>query len=244
MNAYRPPSQPGRGLFLRLASGAKVKVLEIFRTTLQETDEPCLALRYPTSKVKEELCSEAEEVWAAFKPIVETENLRAAVMFATDSGGGFTWIWKQDVNGLWDTPKDGDKGRTAVGLNGPDLALLTATANAIVRVRLMFAPEILKDPQYPNVEQQVIRNVLVVQTLKKTPDILGEAALRRACSAWTAGEKWPSSSAREYADYIVVVRLPVGDFEHGGTSEAMHLIPVEEGTLRHLEEALLEASPL
>ena len=90
----------------------------------------------------------------------------------------------------------------------------------------------------------MIRNVLVVQTLKKTPDILGEAALPRACSAWTAGEKWPSSSAREYADYIVVVRLPVGDFEHGGTSEAMHLIPVEEGTLRHLEEALLEASPL
>jgi hypothetical protein len=65
---------------LSLSSGAEVEVLQIFRTTLIETDEPALVLRYPTSKIKEELCSEAEEVWAAFRPIVEKEKLRAAVI--------------------------------------------------------------------------------------------------------------------------------------------------------------------
>ena len=60
---------------LRLSSGAEIKVLDIFKTTLIETDEPALVLRYPTSKIKEALCSEAEEVWAAFQPTT-TQNFR------------------------------------------------------------------------------------------------------------------------------------------------------------------------
>ncbi len=225
---------------LQLSSGAEVKVLDMFKTTLIETDEPALVLRYPTSKIKDDLCSEAEEVWAAFKPIVEKEKLRAAVIFSTTpSGGGFTWIWKQDTNGVWDTPKEGDKGITANGLNFPDLITVTRHANAIVHLRLLFKPGIVINPKYPNVKQQVIEKVLVVETLKTTPGFLGDAALREACSAWRPDEKWPSPGPSNYADYLVLNTLPVGDFDHGaGFAGGLHLVPVTDGVLHNVERAL------
>jgi hypothetical protein len=224
---------------LRLSSGGEVDVLEIFKTTLIETDEPALVLRYPTSKTKEGLCAEAEEVWAAFKPIVEKEKLRVALVFSTRaSGGGVTWIWKQGANGVWDTPKEEDEAVTANGLNSPDLISETRKANAIVHLRLILEPAAATDPKHPNLRRQVIQNVLVVQTLKKTPDFLGEAALREACSVWYVGEKWPSSGALNYVDYLVLSKLPVGDFEHGGVSSSLHLVPVTEDVLRNVQRAL------
>ena len=236
------PLEDAPSVFL-LSSGAVVKVLQIFRTTLIETDEPALVLRYSTSKIKEELCSEAEEVWAAFRPIVEKEKLRAAVIFGTDGSGGFTWIWKQDANGVWDTPNEGDKGRTANGLHSPDLIAVTRRANAIVHLRLIFEPGIMTDPKYPNVQQQVIQNVLVVQTLKKTPGVLGDGALREACSAWHVGQKWPSSGAQGYVDYLVLNTLPIGDFNHESRiAGGLHLVPVTEGVLRNVERTLRSGS--
>ena len=224
---------------LRLSSGGEVDVLEIFKTTLIETDEPALVLRYPTSKTKEDLCGEAEEVWAAFKPIVEREKLRVALVFsARPSGGGFTWIWKQDANGVWDTPKAEDKGITADGLNSPDLISETRKANAIVHLRLILEPTAATDPKYPNLRRPVIQNVLVVQTLKKTPDLLGDAALREACSVWYVGQKWPSSGALNYVDYLVFCRLPVGDFDRGGVASSFHMVPVTNGVLRNVQRAL------
>jgi hypothetical protein len=226
---------------LRLSSGAEVKVLDVFKTTLIETDEPALVLRYPTSKIKDDLCSEVEEVWAAFRPIVEKEGLRAAVIFQTaPSGGGFTWIWKQDAQGVWDSPKEGDEGTTANGLNGPDLIAETRRANAIVHLRLIFEPGLVTDPKYPNLQQQVIQNVSVVQTLKKSPGFLGDAALREACSAWRTGDKWPSSGAPAgYVDYLVLNALPLGDFDRGAyLAGGLHLVPVTEGVLRNVERAL------
>ena len=224
---------------LRLASGAEVDVLEIFKTTLIETDEPVLVLRYPTSKTKGDLCSEAEEVWAAFKPIVEKENLRVAFVSSTRaSGGGATWIWKQDANGVWDTAKDEDEAITANGLDAPDLISETRKANAIVHLRLILEPTVATDPKYPDLRRPVIQNVLVVQTLKKTPDFLGDAALREACSVWHVGQKWPSSGAFNYVDYLVFSRLPVGDFDHGGVASSFHMVPVTNGVLRNVQRAL------
>jgi hypothetical protein len=224
---------------LRLSSGAEVEVLEIFKTTLIETDEPALVLRYSTSKIREDLCSEAEEVWAAFKPIVEKEKLRVAFVSSTRaSGGGLIWVWKQDENGVWDAPKKEDKGVTADGLNAPDLISETRKANAIVHLRLILEPAATIDPKHPNVPRQVIQNVLVVQTLKKTADFLGEAALREACSVWYVGEKWPSSGALNYVDYLVFSRLPVGDFDRGGVSSSLRMVPVSEGVLRNVQRAL------
>jgi hypothetical protein len=229
---------------LHLSSGAEVKVLEMFKTTIIETDEPAMVLSYPTSKVKDDLCSEVEEVWAAFKPIVEKEKLRAAVIFqTTESGGGFTWIWKQYDEGVWEIVREGDKGRTANGLHGIDLIAQTKRANAIVQLRLIFEPGIITDPKYPRVQQQVIDKVLVVQTLKKTPGFLGDAALREACSEFRPGEKWPSPGPPGYVDYLIINMLPVGDFEGAWhSSSGLSLIPVTDGVLRNVERALRSES--
>jgi hypothetical protein len=114
----------------------------------------------------------------------------------------------------------------------------TRQANAIVHLRLILEPGAAIDPKHPDVRQQVIQNVLLVQTLKKTPDFLGDAALREACSAFYVGEKWPSSGALNYVDYLVLSKLPVGDFDHGGVSSSLHLVPVTEDVLRNVQRAL------
>jgi hypothetical protein len=89
----------------------------------------------------------------------------------------------------------------------------------------------------------VIQNVLVVQTLKKTPGFLGDGALREACSAWHVGEKWPSSGERAYVDYLVLNTLPIGDFDNAaGIAGGLHMVPVTEGVLRNVERALRSES--
>src|SRR4029077_11040982 len=88
---------------LQLSPGTEIEVLEMFKTIMIETDEPALVLCYPTPKIKDGLCSEVHEIWNAFRPIVETQSVRAAVIFQqSPSGGGWTWIWKQGAKGVWD----------------------------------------------------------------------------------------------------------------------------------------------
>jgi hypothetical protein len=76
---------------LRLASGKKVKVLSITRTTLHGSNEPALALQYVTEisiSDTDKLWREVEEVWDAFRPLVEREKVRAAVVTANEPASG------------------------------------------------------------------------------------------------------------------------------------------------------------
>jgi hypothetical protein len=226
---------------LRLASGGEVEVLRMFKTTFIETDEPCLVLCYPTTKTKDALLTEVEEVFVAFKPFVEKERVGAAVIYQTTRAnhGGYTSIRKRDVNGTWDRLKRDDKGITPNGLDGTDLVQVTQRANAIVRLRLIFDPKIVTDPEYPNVKQQVIQSVVVMQTLKKNAELLGEAALRQACAAWQPGEKWISPGPTNYVDYFVFEVLPVGDFGNGAYQhEGRYLVPVTQDISHFVERAL------
>jgi hypothetical protein len=106
---------------LHLASGKQVKVISVVKTTLYGSDEDALSLQY-TTEIKitdtEELYREVEEVWAAFRPLVEKERLRAAVvtakkaareLFEISEGAG--WAWKQRADGSWHKPDAGDKAR-------------------------------------------------------------------------------------------------------------------------------------
>jgi hypothetical protein len=106
---------------LRLASGKEVKVLSITRTTLHGSDEPAVSLQYVTDisiSETEKLYSEAEQVWAAFRPIAEREKVHAAVVTANEPASGFLsmskgagWAWKQRADGSWGPPDESDHAR-------------------------------------------------------------------------------------------------------------------------------------
>lgn len=175
-----------------------------------ETDEPALVLHYPTSTSNDQLWSEVKEVWTVFRPIVEKEKLSLAVIFQDSGGGGSTWIWKRDENGSWSTLDDHDKGRTPNGLHSADLISAARRAQAIVHLRLVFAPgpEVV-DPRYQDLKRQAIDQILLVKTLKRTPDFLGEQAFAEACAAWRPGEKVVRTrSAVGHVDYLVLNTLP------------------------------------
>jgi hypothetical protein len=230
---------------LHLSSGQDVNVLEVFKSGFLETDEPVLVLRYQTSQTMEDPCSESQaleaevkQVWEAFKPIVEKERFQAATISTmTASGRGLTRVWKKNVSGPWRAVRNEDGAQKIDGLYGFDIYADTHRASAIVHLRITFNPTV-HDPQDPNVEEQIVQSVSVVRVLKKAPDFLGEAALREAQSTWRVGEKWPSSDWRNYVDYLVMVELPLGDYDGGGTSERSHMIPVTDGVLRNVERAL------
>ena len=106
---------------LHLASGKEIKVLSITRTTLHGSDEPAVSLQYVTDisiSETEKLHSEAEEVWAAFRPIAEREKVHAAVVTANEPASGFLsmskgagWAWKQRADGSWGPPDKSDHSR-------------------------------------------------------------------------------------------------------------------------------------
>lgn len=221
---------------LKLASGADVQVLEMFKSTFIETDEAVVVLSYPTSKTKDDLCTEVEEVWACFKPIVEKQNVKAAVIFQkSGSGGGFTWIWKRDENGVWDRPCDEVIATNVNGLNGRDIIVEAQRADAIVHVRLFFKPGVVKDPKHPNVEWRIIERAMVVETLKQTPGFVGEQAIYEARRAWHPGQRW-LASGKMSVDYLVLNTLPVDNGNHmrGGFS----MVPITDGVLRNVNRAI------
>ena len=102
-------------------SGKEVKVLSITRTTLNGSEEPAVSLQYVTDisiSETEKLYSEAEQVWAAFRPIAEREKVHAAVVTANEPASGFLgmskgagWAWKQRVDGSWAPPDESDHAR-------------------------------------------------------------------------------------------------------------------------------------
>ncbi len=106
---------------LRLASGKEVKVLSITRTALHGSDEPVLSLQYVTEISigdTDKLYREVEEVWDAFRPLVEREKVRAAVVTANEPASGFLsmskgagWAFKQRADGSWGAPDESDHAR-------------------------------------------------------------------------------------------------------------------------------------
>jgi len=106
---------------LQLASGKTVKVLSIVKTTLHGSDEEALVLQYTTDiSISDtgKLYREVEEVWTAFRPLVEKEKLHAAVVTANEPASGLFsfskgagWAWKQRANGTWHEPDAGDSAR-------------------------------------------------------------------------------------------------------------------------------------
>jgi hypothetical protein len=106
---------------LRLASGKEIKVLSITRTTLHGSDEPAVSLQYETTISFQDmgkLWSEAEQVWAAFRPIAERQKVHAAVVTANQPvssllgiSKGAGWAWKQRDDGSWGPPAENDHAR-------------------------------------------------------------------------------------------------------------------------------------
>ena len=105
---------------LKLASGKVVRVLNIKKSTMHETDEPCLVLYYQTDipfSNMESLNNEVEEAWNAFRPIAEKEGVKAAVVNANEPATGIIptsrgagWAWKLGKDHKWHRPAKGDKG--------------------------------------------------------------------------------------------------------------------------------------
>jgi hypothetical protein len=103
---------------IHLASGKDVKVLSVTRTTLHDSDEPAVSLQYVTDisiSDTEKLYAEAEEVFAALRPIAEREKVHAAVVVANEPASGLLsvskgagWSWKQRADGSWGPPDDSD----------------------------------------------------------------------------------------------------------------------------------------
>jgi hypothetical protein len=111
---------PGYPKTLKLASCKVVQVLNIKKSTMHQTDEPCLALYYltniPFSDMKS-LYYEVEEVWNVFQPMAEKEEVLAAVVNANEPASGFLqtskgagWAWKRGMDGKWHAPAKGDQG--------------------------------------------------------------------------------------------------------------------------------------
>jgi hypothetical protein len=106
---------------LKLASGKEVKVLSITRTTLHGSDEPALSLQYVTEislSHSDDLWREIEEVWTAFRPLVEREKVRAAVVVANEPASGLLsmshgagYAFKQRADGSWGAPDETDQAR-------------------------------------------------------------------------------------------------------------------------------------
>jgi hypothetical protein len=229
---------------LNLSSGAEVPVLDLFRTTMIETDEPALVLTYPTSKTKNDLCPEIEEVWTAFRPIVEREKVHIALIFQRSAtGDGWTSIWRQAANGDWAKPRAGDKARTANGLGCVDLITRAKTAMAVVQLRLIFKPGGIADPHGRGFDERIIDKVVVIRELKRSPGFLGDSAMREACASFRAGEKWLSAASEEFVDYLVINKLPVGDFYGATIPGGLSLTPVTDGVIRNVERALQSEPP-
>jgi hypothetical protein len=106
---------------IHLASGKDVKVLSVMRTALQESDEPAVSLQYVTEISMSDtykVYREAEEVFAALRPIAEREKVRAAVVVANEPASGFLsfskgagFTWKQRTDGSWSVPEAWDHAR-------------------------------------------------------------------------------------------------------------------------------------
>ena len=109
-NASEPSS-------LTLPSGRQVTVLSIEKTTLHQSDEPALVLKYQTGKSFDNMnfvAAEVEEVWVAFRPIAEKQGFSAAVVVASEPPATFGlvksagWVWKKGADGKWHRPSEGD----------------------------------------------------------------------------------------------------------------------------------------
>ncbi len=98
-----------------------MKVLPITRTTLHESDEAALALQYVTAisiSDTDKLWREIEEVWDAFRSLVEREKVRAAAVTANEPASGLFsfskgagWSFKQRADGSWGAPDESDQAR-------------------------------------------------------------------------------------------------------------------------------------
>jgi hypothetical protein len=102
--------------FLQLKSGKRLKVIGISETTLHQSEQPVIVLRYQTDIDFRDIMSvaqEVEDVWVVFQKIANEKGYKAAVVEASEKPSVFTrsasWVWKKGNDDKWHPPGPNDR---------------------------------------------------------------------------------------------------------------------------------------
>jgi hypothetical protein len=102
-------TQPPNMQTIKLPSGSTVEVLGI--TVMHFTNSsPALMLKYQTTKPIEDpavLRKEAGEIWDKFRPQVEQQSFKNAILSANDAPKGFIFTSNSTYNFVFDEKADG-----------------------------------------------------------------------------------------------------------------------------------------
>lgn len=102
--------------FLQLKAGKKIKVVGITETTLHQSEQPVIVLRYQTDtdfgNIKF-VAQEVEDVWVVFQKIADEKGYKAAIVEAAEKRSAFargaSWVWKKGNDGRWNRPDSNDQ---------------------------------------------------------------------------------------------------------------------------------------
>jgi hypothetical protein len=120
--AAEAAASPPKPWPLELRSGKSVSVLSAGTTTLRGSDKRVLVLTYQTANSLSQtaqIAVEVQEVWLAFRRIVEKVQGQAAVIVASEAPTTFgptkttRWVWRRDTDGEWHPAKDDDDDQVA-----------------------------------------------------------------------------------------------------------------------------------